>query len=225
MLVVRGSAAVRAQVQASGLSEAIAEDHIEKLAPNASTKRDLTNSSVVRSRTTVGEAASKGAAAAMGRTTPRAGADPAFANPGLMWSIERIHGPEAWQVTTGDSHVKVGVADTGLDFTHSDLAPRISSVVDFTVDEDPPICSTYFANPFTGEVPGIGDKQLAAMSGGPEKTDWNGHGSWIGGNIAAALDGQGVNGIARRSCSAQGLAVVRPRRLYLRPSWKPCMRQ
>ena len=27
-------------------------------------------------------------------------------------------------------------------------------------------------------------------------TDWNGHGSWIGGNIAAALDGQGVNGIA-----------------------------
>ena len=34
------------------------------------------------------------------------------------------------------------------------------------------------------------------MFGGPETTDWNGHGSWIGGNIAAALDGQGVNGIA-----------------------------
>jgi Subtilase family len=36
--------------------------------------------------------------------------------------------------------------------------------------------------------------------GGPvrraEKTDWNGHGSWIGGNIAAALDGTGINGIA-----------------------------
>ena len=34
------------------------------------------------------------------------------------------------------------------------------------------------------------------MFGGPELTDWNGHGSWIGGNIAAARDGQGVNGIA-----------------------------
>ena len=27
-------------------------------------------------------------------------------------------------------------------------------------------------------------------------TDWNGHGSWIGGRIAAALDGKGINGIA-----------------------------
>jgi subtilisin family serine protease len=34
------------------------------------------------------------------------------------------------------------------------------------------------------------------MFGGPPDTDWNGHGSWIGGNIAAALDGVGVNGIA-----------------------------
>src|SRR4029077_10398867 len=28
--------------------------------------------------------------------------------------------------------------------------------------------------------------------------DWNGHGSWIGGNIAATLDQEGVNGIAPR---------------------------
>ena len=32
--------------------------------------------------------------------------------------------------------------------------------------------------------------------GGPADTDWNGHGSWIGGNIAGALDGIGINGIA-----------------------------
>src|SRR5260221_212420 len=88
------------------------------------------------------------------------------------------------------------VADTGLDFTHSELAPRISSVVDLTVNENPPICKTFFLNPFTGKSPGLGDADMAARFGGPEKTDWNGHGSWIGGNIAAALDGQGVNGIA-----------------------------
>jgi lantibiotic leader peptide-processing serine protease len=77
--------------------------------------------------------------------------------------------------------------DTGLDFTHSELAPRILEVVDFTTSEDPPICSTYF---------GASDADLAAFYHGPEKTDWNGHGSWIGGNIGAALDGKGVNGIA-----------------------------
>jgi subtilisin family serine protease len=83
--------------------------------------------------------------------------------------------------------VKVGVADTGLDFTHRELGPRILDVVDFTTTEDPPICKTFF---------GASDADLAAESGGPEKTDWNGHGSWIGGNIGAALDGEGVNGIA-----------------------------
>jgi subtilisin family serine protease len=53
--------------------------------------------------------------------------------------------------------------------------------------EDPPICKTVF---------GVGDDDLAAEFGGPEKTDWNGHGSWIGGRIAAELNGTGINGIA-----------------------------
>ena len=42
----------------------------------------------------------------------------------------------------------------------------------------------------------MSDQDLAAQFGGPAETDWYGHGSWIGGNIAAALDGKGVNGIA-----------------------------
>ena len=42
----------------------------------------------------------------------------------------------------------------------------------------------------------MSDEDLAAEFGGPATTDWNGHGSWIGGRIAAALDGQGINGIA-----------------------------
>jgi lantibiotic leader peptide-processing serine protease len=79
------------------------------------------------------------------------------------------------------------VADTGLDFTHSELAPKVKAVVDFTGMEDPPICKTIF---------GVSDEDLAAEFGGPVTTDWNGHGSWIGGRIAAALDGKGVNGIA-----------------------------
>ena len=79
------------------------------------------------------------------------------------------------------------MADTGLDFTHAELAPKVKRVVDFTPLEDPPVCKTFF---------GISDEELAAEFGGPATTDWNGHGSWIGGRIAAALDGQGINGIA-----------------------------
>jgi hypothetical protein len=77
-------------------------------------------------------------------------------------------------MTMGSNAIKVGVADTGLDFTHTELAPQITSVVDFTVNENPPICKTFFVNPFTGTSPGLGDPDMAAMFGVPEKTDWHG---------------------------------------------------
>src|SRR5439155_6643889 len=64
---------------------------------------------------------------------------------------------------------------------------KVVSVADFTRFEDPPLCKTFF---------GFGDRQLAKHLGGPMTTDWNGHGSWIGGNIAAALDSIGQNGTA-----------------------------
>jgi len=110
--------------------------------------------------------------------------DPAFSMPGLMWNIDRINAPAAWSRTIGRPNVLVGVADTGVDYTHSELA---SQVVDVAVFTDPTLCK---------ENTGYSDADLAAMYGGPTDTDWNGHGSWIGGNIAAAADGVGVNGIA-----------------------------
>jgi Subtilase family len=115
--------------------------------------------------------------------------DPAFFLPGLMWNEERVNMAEAFRVSTGRPAVTVGVADTGLDFTHSELAPRITQVVDFTANENPSLCKTFF-------TPAKSDADWAAQFGGPATTDWNGHGSWIGGNIAAVLDGAGVNGIA-----------------------------
>jgi lantibiotic leader peptide-processing serine protease len=113
--------------------------------------------------------------------------DPAWDYKGLLWDYRRIGLPQGWKTTAGSSKVTVAVADTGLDFTHSELAPRVKQVIDFTGLEDPPICETAF---------GISDEDLAAEFGGPVTTDWNGHGSWIGGRIAAALDGTGINGIA-----------------------------
>ena len=114
--------------------------------------------------------------------------DPGFDYKGLLWDYRRIGLPRGWKTTAGSPKVTVGVADTGLDFTHRELRSKVKRVVDFTGLEDPPVCETFFG--------GISDADLAAEFGGPEKTDWNGHGSWIGGRIAAELNGTGINGIA-----------------------------
>ena len=114
--------------------------------------------------------------------------DPAFDYKGLLWDYRRIGLPQGWKTSAGSPAVTVGVADTGLDFTHSELAPKVKAVVDFTgLEEAPGICKEAF---------GVSDEDLAAEFGGPVTTDWNGHGSWIGGRIAAALNGTGINGIA-----------------------------
>ena len=106
-----------------------------------------------------------------------------------MWNVDRIKAPKAWKTTTGRNTVLVGVADTGLDYTHSELATQVVNVVNLT---DPTLCPLVY----DGTPLALTDADWANTFGGPPDTDWNGHGSWIGGNIAAALDGVGVNGIA-----------------------------
>jgi lantibiotic leader peptide-processing serine protease len=111
--------------------------------------------------------------------------DPASSLAGLMWSYDRIHVPEAQAYTTG-AGVIVGVADTGVDYTHSELAGRLAGQVDLS--------DTTCLDVFGG-----GDIEQAAANNVDPKfatSDWNGHGSWIAGNIAANLDGVGLNGIA-----------------------------
>jgi hypothetical protein len=52
--------------------------------------------------------------------------DPAWDYQGLLWDYRRIGLPQGWKTTAGSGAVTVGVADTGLDFTHAELAPRSS---------------------------------------------------------------------------------------------------
>lgn len=91
---------------------------------------------------------------------------------GLQWDMTQIKVPEAHAVSTGSPSVLVGDIDTGLDYTHPDLAPNVDSAAS--------------ANCVSGApVPGA----AAAM-------DDNGHGTHTAGTIAAAANGIGIVGVA-----------------------------
>ena len=70
--------------------------------------------------------------------------DPAWDYKGLLWDYRRIGLPQGWNATAGSSVVTVAVSDTGLDFTHAELAPKVKQVVDLTAFEDPPLCKSLF---------------------------------------------------------------------------------
>jgi subtilisin family serine protease len=44
---------------------------------------------------------------------------------GTQWYLDQVHGPQAWDITHGDSLVVIGVVDTGVDWDHPDLFGNI----------------------------------------------------------------------------------------------------
>ncbi len=90
---------------------------------------------------------------------------------GLQWDMEQINAFAAHEISGGDPDVIVGDLDTGLDFTHPDLAPNYRA--DLSAD-----CSSGAASPL------------------PANNDANGHGTHTAGTIAAAVNGIGVTGVA-----------------------------
>jgi lantibiotic leader peptide-processing serine protease len=179
--VLRGSASARSSIAADDRTLGVANDHVAKVTVEEPQTAPNLSSPGLRGAQRVTVRAPTAARSA--GIQP----DPAFSYQGLLWDYRRIGLPKGWATTAGSPKVTVGVSDTGLDYTHSELAPKVERVIDFTQFEDPPLCKTEF---------GVSDEDLAAEFGGPADGDWYGHGSWIGGNIAAALDGKGVNGIA-----------------------------
>ena len=109
------------------------------------------------------------AGAAITPNTPAPGSDSLS---GLQWDMVQIHAPEARAINGGSSSVLVGDIDTGLDFTHPDLAPNVD-----------------FANSVSC-IGGVPNQSPAA---------WNddfGHGTHTAGTIAAAKNGIGIVGVA-----------------------------
>jgi subtilisin family serine protease len=100
---------------------------------------------------------------------PAPGSDPLS---GLQWDMNQINSPQAHAITGGSPNVVVGDIDTGLDWTHPDLAPN----VDFA---DSVSC-----------IGGAPNTNPAAWM------DDNGHGTHTAGIIAAAKNGIGIVGVA-----------------------------
>ncbi|CAM3988264.1 S8 family peptidase [Cohnella lubricantis] len=56
---------------------------------------------------------------------------------GIPWGVRRIRAPEAWSRTTGH-RVKVGVIDTGVDFSHPDLSHSLERGINLIQRTMPP---------------------------------------------------------------------------------------
>ncbi len=91
---------------------------------------------------------------------------------GLQWDMVQIHAPEARAITGGSSTVLVGDIDTGLDYTHPDLAPNVDDANSVNCVSGVPVPGKVAAN------------------------DDNGHGTHTAGTIAAARNTIGIVGVA-----------------------------
>jgi subtilisin family serine protease len=96
----------------------------------------------------------------------------------------------AWSVFTGDSELRIGVIDTGIDLEHPDLTDNLwthpGEIADNGVDDD--------GNGYIDDVHG-----WDFANDDPDPDDDNGHGTHVAGIIAARGDnGIGVSGLVWR---------------------------
>jgi lantibiotic leader peptide-processing serine protease len=91
---------------------------------------------------------------------------------GLQWDMDQIHAPDARAINGGSPSVVVGDIDTGIDYTHPDLAPNV---------DDARSVNCVSGAPVQGMVAAYDD---------------NGHGTHTAGTIAAAKNGIGIVGVA-----------------------------
>jgi subtilisin family serine protease len=123
--------------------------------------------------------------------------DPFFTS-GQQWAPAKIKATDVWTgFTTGDSSVVIADIDTGVEYTHPDLASNMwrnpAEIADNGVDDD--------GNGYVDDVFGIDVIDANEAPGGPENPmDDHGHGTHVAGTIAGVgNNGAGVAGITWNS--------------------------
>ncbi len=109
--------------------------------------------------------------------------DPSY---GQLWGLRKIGAPAAWDVSTDSSANVVAVVDTGVDYTHPDLAANVwSAPHEFTVT----------IGDVTITCP-AGSHGFNAIRNTCDPMDDNNHGTHVSGTIGAVGDnGIGVVGV------------------------------
>ncbi len=116
---------------------------------------------------------------------PESGSDAPTAEPlaERQWDMAMIHATaaESYARQLGDPRVTVGILDTGIDASHPDLAPNVSTALSRNFTTDIPAVDG------PCEVPSCVDSALV---------DDNEHGTHVAGTVAAKLNGLGIAGVA-----------------------------
>lgn len=113
-----------------------------------------------------------------------------------LWGLNRIGAPAAWNSTTGDASVVVGVVDTGIDYTHPDLNFNLwrnpGEIPGNSLDDD--------GNGYADDVHGI---DVIENDGDPRDDD--GHGTHVAGTIGAV--GNNATGVTGLNWSVSLMAL------------------
>jgi hypothetical protein len=124
-LVVNATASARSSLAADRRTVGVARSQVRRITAEPSSTPNLSAPGL--------QGATRVQAKAPAATTAAGiNPDPAFDYKGLLWDYRRIGLPRGWKTTAGSGTVTVGVADTGLDFTHRELRNKVKRVIDFT---------------------------------------------------------------------------------------------
>ncbi|HEY7474899.1 MAG TPA: S8 family serine peptidase [Vicinamibacterales bacterium] len=117
---------------------------------------------------------------------------------GLLWGLEKIQAGATWNgFTTGDPSIVIADIDTGVEYTHPDLAPNMwhnpAEIAGNGVDDD--------NNGYVDDVFGIDVINANETPGGPEDPmDDHGHGTHVAGTLAGVGNNStGVSGVTWNS--------------------------
>lgn len=107
-----------------------------------------------------------------------------------LWAMERIEAPIAWDSATGGTSAVIGIVDTGIDYTHPDLAANVWSAptaFSVTIQGVPVICPA-------------GSHGFNAITFSCDPRDDHNHGTHVSGTIGATGNNSlGVVGVNWRA--------------------------